>query len=159
MPLKVLVVCLGNICRSPIGEAVLRQVASERGVDIEVDSAGTGAYHVGEEPDERSIATCEKHGVPISHAARQVKASDFDKFTHILAADESNLRNLERIRPRNSTADLKLWGSYASGNKPIADPYYGGINGFETTFVQCQKLSHAFLDAIVGKQEPETSSL
>lgn len=121
----------------------------------------------------------EQHGVPISHAARQVKPADFQKFTHILAADESNLRNLERIRPRNSSAEVKLWGSYLD-DKPIADPYYGGMvsrdlscrsqeefqnkqllpqNGFESVYVQCQALSNAFLDSVVGKQEASASNL
>ncbi|KAI0051647.1 phosphotyrosine protein phosphatase [Auriscalpium vulgare] len=146
---KVLIVCLGNICRSPIGEAVLQHVASERGVDIAVDSAGTAGYHVGEEPDDRAIATCKKFGVPINHAARQVHAEDFSEYTHILAADESNLRNLERIRPRNATAELRLWGSYVD-NKPIDDPYYGGMKNFETTYRQCLQLSNAFLDDVFG---------
>jgi low molecular weight phosphotyrosine protein phosphatase len=148
---SVLIVCLGNICRSPIGEAVLKHIASERGIDsLTVDSCGTAGYHVGEEPDDRSVATCRKHSVPISHAARQISATDFTNFTHILTADESNLRNLERVKPANSTAELRLWGSYLD-NKPIADPYYGSIDGFETCYQQCVELSNAFLDEVVGK--------
>ncbi|KAJ3516454.1 hypothetical protein NLJ89_g1104 [Agrocybe chaxingu] len=144
--IKVLVVCLGtnpnffpslrlcfltgfltgNICRSPMGEAVLKDVAKKRGIGITVDSCGTAGYHVGEEPDERTVAVCKKHGVPIDSLARQVSTSDFIRFTHILAADESNLRNLTRIKPSNATAEVRLWGSYLD-NKPIPDPYYGGI--------------------------------
>ncbi|ETW86947.1 phosphotyrosine protein phosphatase, partial [Heterobasidion irregulare TC 32-1] len=150
MTLNVLVVCLGNICRSPIGEAVLRNVASERGIDITVDSAGTAGYHVGEEPDERSTATCKKFGVPISHEARQVQPEDYRKFTHILAADENNLRNLLRDKPGYATAEVKLWGSYLDG-KRIDDPYYGNIKNFEAVFHQCERLSNAFLDEVVGK--------
>ncbi|KAJ8520090.1 hypothetical protein ONZ45_g3044 [Pleurotus djamor] len=148
-PLKVLVVCLGNICRSPMGEAVLANVAAERGIPIEVDSAGTAGYHIGEEPDERTVSTCTKHGVPISHEARQVSTVDFTHYTHILAADGSNLRNLERIKPESATAEVRLWGSYLD-NKPIADPYYGGIEGFEKVYKQCTQLSNAFLDSVVG---------
>ncbi|TFK36855.1 phosphotyrosine protein phosphatase I superfamily [Crucibulum laeve] len=148
--LKVLVVCLGNICRSPMGEAVLKDVAKKRGVDIVVDSCGTAGYHVGEEPDERTVSVCKKHGVPINSLARQVATSDFTNFTHILAADESNLRNLQAVKPHNSTADVRLWGSYLD-NKPIPDPYYGGINGFEKVFQQCTALSNAFLDDVLGK--------
>ncbi|KAI0271404.1 phosphotyrosine protein phosphatase I superfamily [Gloeopeniophorella convolvens] len=144
---NVLIVCLGNICRSPMGEAVLRHVASERKVDLSVDSAGTAGYHVGEEPDERTTATCKKYGVPISCEARQVSQEDFYNFTHILASDASNLSNLLRIKPQDATAEVKLWGSYLD-NKPIADPYYGGIKGFEATYDQCVKLSNAFLDAL-----------
>ncbi|OJT15807.1 Low molecular weight phosphotyrosine protein phosphatase [Trametes pubescens] len=148
--LSVLVVCLGNICRSPIGEAVLRHVAKERGVDIKVDSAGTASYHVGEDPDDRSVAVCRKYKVPIEHAARQVQAEDFSRFTHILAADEANLRNLERVRPRGATAEVRLWGAYLD-DKPIPDPYYGGAKGFEEVYQQCVRLSNAFLDDVVGE--------
>jgi len=139
-----------------MGEAVLRHIASERGVDINVDSAGTAGYHVGEEPDERSTAICRKHNVPIEHEARQVHAEDFRKFNHILAADESNLRNLMKIKPRDSIADVRLWGSYLD-DRPIQDPYYGGIDGFEACYQQCTKLSHAFLDEVEGK--PRASNL
>ncbi|KAH9897989.1 phosphotyrosine protein phosphatase [Cubamyces lactineus] len=148
--LSVLVVCLGNICRSPVGEAVLRHVAQERGIDITVDSAGTSNYHIGEDPDDRSIAICRKFKVPIKHSARQVQADDFRRFTHILAADEANLRNLNRVKPRDAKAEVRLWGSYLD-NAPIPDPYYGGMDGFEEVYHQCVKLSNAFLDEVVGK--------
>ncbi|KAI6136518.1 phosphotyrosine protein phosphatase I superfamily [Pisolithus sp. B1] len=108
-----------------MGEAVLKHEAEKRGIAINVDSAGTGAYHVGEPPDERT-------------------------FQYILAADESNLRNLEAVRPRSSPAELRLWGSYLD-NKPIPDPYYGGITGFQRCLEQCTKLSNAFLDEVEGK--------
>ncbi|KAI0307698.1 phosphotyrosine protein phosphatase I superfamily [Multifurca ochricompacta] len=144
---KVLVVCLGNICRSPMGEAVLRHVAKVRNIDLTVDSAGTAGYHISEEPDERTVSTCNKFGVHISHEARQVGPNDFYNFTHILASDKSNLDNLFRMKPHDSTADVKLWGSYLDG-RPIADPYYGGIKGFEDTYHQCVQLSNAFLDTL-----------
>ncbi|KAI6108460.1 phosphotyrosine protein phosphatase I superfamily [Pisolithus croceorrhizus] len=150
MTLSVLIVCLGNICRSPMGEAVLKHEAEKRGIAINVDSAGTGAYHVGEPPDERTVATCREHNIPVNHLARQVEQSDFKDFQYILAADESNLRNLEAVRPRSSTAELRLWGSYLD-NKPIPDPYYGGITGFQRCLEQCTKLSNAFLDEVEGK--------
>ncbi|KAI0316619.1 phosphotyrosine protein phosphatase I superfamily [Amylostereum chailletii] len=150
---SVLVVCLGNICRSPIGEAVLKHVAAERGIELTVDSAGTAGYHVGEEPDERATATCRKFKVPMSHEARQVTKEDFHQFTYILAADESNLRNLMNIKPRDATAEVKLWGAYLD-NKPIDDPYYGGIKNFEACYHHCVKLSDAFLNTL----QTETSS-
>ncbi|KAJ8083803.1 Low molecular weight phosphotyrosine protein phosphatase [Marasmius tenuissimus] len=133
-----------------MGEAVLREIAKKRGLDITVDSCGTGAYHVGEDPDDRTVATCKKHGVPISHKARAVDDEDYTTFTHILAADGSNLRALERNKPRGSTAEVRLWGSYHD-NEPIGDPYYGGINGFETVYQQCVTFSNAFLDDVFGK--------
>lgn len=141
-----------------MGEAVLAHVVKERGLDMKVDSAGTAGYHVSEEPDERSTETCRKHGVPISHEARQVSAEDFRTFTHILAADKSNLANLERIKPKDTTAVVRLWGSYDDG-KSIDDPYYGGIDGFEKCYRQCVRYSNAFLDQVVGKEEHKTSAL
>lgn len=93
---KVLVVCLGNICRSPMGEAVLQHLANERGASVQVDSCGTAAYHVGERPDERSIETCVKHEVPIDSRARQLQKKDFDEFDIIVGMDEMNMRNIEK---------------------------------------------------------------
>ncbi|KAG2146261.1 phosphotyrosine protein phosphatase [Suillus clintonianus] len=155
MTISVLVVCLGNICRSPMGEAVLRNEALKRGItDIHVDSAGTAAAHLGEDPDDRTIAVCNTNKVPISHSARQVRASDFTSFDYILAADGSNLRALERqvSQSEGSKAAVKLWGSYLPDNKPIPDPYYGGQDGFTKVYEQCVKLSNAFLDEVVGKE-------
>ncbi|KAG6836381.1 hypothetical protein H0H93_008681, partial [Arthromyces matolae] len=143
-----------NICRSPMGEAVLRDVAKKRGVDLVVDSCGTSAYHIGEDPDQRTAFDLSKtkHKVPISCVGRQVRESDYTTFTHILAADESNLRQLLRVKPEDSTAHIRLWGSYLD-NKPIPDPYYGGNDGFEQVYQQCIKLSNAFLDAVVEQGE------
>ncbi|KAF8528004.1 putative LTP1-protein-tyrosine-phosphatase [Hysterangium stoloniferum] len=149
---SVLIVCLGNICRSPLGEAVLAHEAKQRGIDIKVDSAGTAAYHVGEDPDERSVATCKKYGVPISHEARKVSPDDFRNFTHILASDTMNLINLERMKPKDGTAIVRLWGSYED-DKPIEDPYYGGVAGFDDVYQQCLRYSRAFLDQLNAAPE------
>ncbi|KAL1748573.1 phosphotyrosine protein phosphatase I superfamily [Schizophyllum fasciatum] len=135
-----------------MGEAVLRHVAKQRGNDIYVDSCGTGGYHVGDEPDDRTLATLKKHGIPLDRVARQVCEEDFRNFTHILAADNSNLGALQRMRPRDATASVELWGSYLDG-RPIADPYYGGVKGFEQVYNQCTALSHAFLDKTCGQQK------
>lgn len=95
--------------------------------------------------------------MPIEHEARQVSREDFKKFTYILASDEQNLRNLERIKPADSTATVRLWGSYVD-DKAIADPYYGGLNGFETVYQQCIRYSNALLDEIEGKDVSKKSS-
>jgi len=144
-------VCLGNICRSPMGEAVLAAAAKKRGLNFVVDSCGTAGYHVGEDPDDRTVTTCKKHKIPISHQSRKLTSSDFTEFTHILASDESNLRDIKRVMSSNSTADIRLWGSYLDG-KSIPDPWYGGLSGFESTYQQCTSLSEAFLDDLEGKQ-------
>ncbi|KAJ7357216.1 phosphotyrosine protein phosphatase I superfamily [Mycena albidolilacea] len=143
---KVLVVCLGNICRSPMGEAVLAAAAKKRGLNIVVDSCGTAGYHVGEDPDD--VASDTTSSCPLTDNAR---SSDFTDFTHILASDDSNLRDIKRVTPANSTADIRLWGSYLDG-KSIPDPWYGGLSGFEGTYQQCTSLSEAFLDDLEGKQ-------
>ncbi|KAJ7492764.1 phosphotyrosine protein phosphatase I superfamily, partial [Mycena latifolia] len=143
----------GNICRSPMGEAVLRVAAKKRGLNIIVDSCGTAGYHVGEDPDDVSrptVSTCKKHKIPISHHSRKITSSDFTEFTHILASDANNLRDLKRIMPDDSTAEIRLWGSYLDG-KSIPDPWYGGLSGFESTFQQCTSLSEAFLDDLQSK--------
>jgi low molecular weight phosphotyrosine protein phosphatase len=132
-----------------MGEAVLKDVAAKRGIDIYVDSAGTAGYHVGDLPDERTTSTCRKFKVPISHRARRVTKNDFTMFTHILAADHSNLEYLKRMIPNDSIAIVDLWGSSLDG-KAIADPYYDGIEEFETCFKHTTALSHAFLDKVAG---------
>ncbi|KAG8851571.1 hypothetical protein FRB91_007727 [Serendipita sp. 411] len=155
---SVLVVCLGNICRSPMGQAVLTHVAKERGIDIHVESAGTAGYHVGDEPDERTVATCQRHGVKINSLAQQVERSHFKRFDYILASDRSNLSTLERVKPADSTAIVCLFSNWSDG-LPIQDPYYGGMDGFEKCFTQCEKYSNALLDHITSSGEGSKSAL
>ncbi|KAF8311425.1 phosphotyrosine protein phosphatase [Cantharellus anzutake] len=155
-PLHVLIVCLGNICRSPMGHAVMEHEAKKKGLNLVVDSAGTAAYHEGEEPDERTVATCKKHGVPIDHLARAVVQNDFKTFDYILASDTQNLENLRRVAPKGSKAKIALFGSF-DDNKPIQDPYYGGMRGFEKTYEQCVQYSHAFFDYVSANGSPTAS--
>ncbi|KAL7417384.1 putative LTP1-protein-tyrosine-phosphatase [Mrakia frigida] len=145
--IAVLFVCLGNICRSPMAEAVFDSEAKKRGLSIKVDSAGTGGYHVGDDPDPRTVATCQKHSVPISSHARQVSTPDYTSFHTIFAMDEQNLKNLERGRPRGSTAKVMLFSAYGD-KKSITDPYYGGGAGFERAYQQCVRYSREFLDVL-----------
>ncbi|SCV72334.1 BQ2448_3871 [Microbotryum intermedium] len=163
MPYLILFVCLGNICRSPLAEAVFAHLVQERGLSTsfeKIDSAGTAGYHVGEEPDERTVATCKKHGVPISSLCRQLQArleslckSDFDEFDVIVGMDTMNMANIEKIRPKNSKAKVTLFGVYGDG-KVIQDPYYGGPGGFEKTYQQCLAYSEGLLaDLGFGKDE------
>ena len=133
---RVLMVCLGNICRSPTAEAMLRHQVNAAGLDdrIEVDSAGTADYHVDSPPDRRAVAHGEKRGLRMQHLrGRQVERADFDRFDHILAMDEDNLMNLKRIRPAGSRAKVALLMSFApdAGAREVPDPYYGGADGFE----------------------------
>lgn len=130
---SILVVCMGNICRSPTGEAVLRAKAAAAGIDVEVDSAGTIGYHEGEGPDSRSKAAGERRGYSFRGiTSRKVMDSDFERFDMILAADRDNLSDLLRRSPSRYKDKISLFLSHSSSiEQEIPDPYYGGPNGFE----------------------------
>ncbi|SDH78431.1 protein-tyrosine phosphatase [Vibrio xiamenensis] len=132
-PFSILVVCMGNICRSPTGEAILRAKAQQMGVEVEVDSAGTIGYHAGSPPDKRAQAAGKKRGYSFAGIrARQVSDEDFTRFDLILAADNDNLADLKARCPASEQHKLKLFMSYASADiDEIPDPYYGGEQGFE----------------------------
>ncbi|KAI9014277.1 phosphotyrosine protein phosphatase I superfamily [Hyaloraphidium curvatum] len=146
-PIKVLFICLGNICRSPMCEAVFADMVRKRGLSdrIKVDSAGTAGYHIGSSPDPRSAETCRRHGVPVDHRARQLKPRDFEEFDYILAMDTENVSNARRIAPKEAKAKLDLFGKYGDVGI-VEDPYYGGPEGFEINFKQVTKASEAFLE-------------
>ncbi|ORY69105.1 low molecular weight phosphotyrosine protein phosphatase [Pseudomassariella vexata] len=153
--ISVLFVCLGNICRSTMAEGVFRSLVNKppyQGLIYKVDSCGTGAYHTGDEPDDRTISTLENHGITdYTHAARKVRQSDFDTFDYIFAMDRSNLSDLQRYNKTNSKAKLMLFGEYSGipGKKEVVqDPYYGGRDGFETAYKQCLRFSTNFLGEV-----------
>lgn len=135
-PMRVLMVCLGNICRSPMAEAVLRHLRP----DWTVDSAGTGAWHAGEPPDRRALAELARHGIATSHRARQVTAEDYRRFDRVLAMDRAVLAELERRRPRDATARLELFD-----RAEVPDPYYDGPEAFAAVYEQiarrCRELA------------------
>ena len=132
--MKILMVCLGNICRSPMAEGILRDKISKLSYDIEVDSAGTAAYHIGEAPDSRMIETAMSKGINISDLrARQFCVNDFDVFDKIYAMDVSNLSNMQQLARNKSDLDkldLLLNCKDSFLNKSVPDPYYGGEDGF-----------------------------
>ncbi|CAH1254894.1 ACP1 [Branchiostoma lanceolatum] len=148
---SVLFVCLGNICRSPIAEAVFTHLVREKGQldQWEINSAATIDMHVGKRADPRTRACLEKHSVPYGHIVRQVTEGDFTKFQYILGMDHNNISNLKHIQPPNSTATVKLLGSYdPEGKEVIEDPYYGEDSDFERVYQQCVRCCTAFLDAV-----------
>lgn len=134
---SVLFVCLGNICRSPLAEAALREAAQRDGLAIMVDSAGTGAWHIGHPPDPRSHAEALRHGIDISsYRARQVTLADFARFDRIVAMDRQNLGDLEAMAPAGARARLSLLLDHVAGMEghDVIDPYYGGPQGFTTAW-------------------------
>lgn len=135
MATKILMVCLGNICRSPLAEGIMRSKLSE---DFIVDSAGTGGWHAGELPDKRSVATAKSKGLDITNQrARQFKKSDFDTFDHIFVMDNSNYKDVMALAPNEeakSKVKLILNEIFPGENVDVPDPYYGGQDGFENVY-------------------------
>jgi protein-tyrosine phosphatase len=130
MPMNILMVCLGNICRSPLAEGILRTKLT---TDFFVDSAGTGGWHAGQSPDERSIATARNYGIDISNQkARKFSVSDFDTFDHIFVMDQSNFKDVLNLAPDN-VAKSKV-ALILGPSKEVPDPYYGGQDGFEKVY-------------------------
>lgn len=133
--MHVLLVCLGNICRSPTAEAILRHKLEQAGLAerVQVDSCGTGDWHVGAPPDERATAAASRRGYRLDALrARQLEAQDFTRFDYLLAMDEDNLRVLETRRPPDCRAHVGLFLDFAGlEDTPVPDPYYGGDRGFE----------------------------
>jgi len=136
--MKVLFVCLGNICRSPMAEAILKKKIQEHPEkpDIQVESAGTGSWHIGEFPDPRTIEVGENKGLIFDTTARQVKVSDFDAFDYIIAMDHKNYENLLSIRP-DAESKIRMMAIFLKNNEnEIADPYWGEIGDFEELYEQ-----------------------
>ncbi|MCK7592964.1 low molecular weight protein-tyrosine-phosphatase [Pseudomarimonas salicorniae] len=135
-PPSLLLVCMGNICRSPLAEGIFRHRAAETGLELELDSAGTHAYHIGHPPDARARRVARERGLSIDTlSARQVVAADFQRFDHILVADRMNLDELNRRFPRHADrAQLLLAFCGISPETEVPDPYYGEYADFESVF-------------------------
>ena len=141
-------VCLGNICRSPLAEGILQKKANDKGLSIEVDSAGTAAYHVGNLPDPRSIQVAKKYNIDITNQrARQFDASDFQEFDLIYTMDSENYNNIIKLsnsEEEEQKVKLILNEIEPQSNSSVPDPYYGGDNGFENVYqmldLACDKI-------------------
>ncbi|MBD1588901.1 low molecular weight protein-tyrosine-phosphatase [Pseudomonas typographi] len=149
--MRILFVCLGNICRSPTAEGVMRQKLAKAGLGqwVQVASAGTGDWHVGKAPDTRTQAAARQRGYELAgQRAQQVKAADFDHYDLILAMDHANLAQLERLRPTANQTPVALFLRYTGGPvDDVPDPYYGGSQGFE----QVLALIEAGCDQLVAE--------
>jgi protein-tyrosine phosphatase len=148
LTMRILMVCLGNICRSPLAEGIMKDYIDRNELDWTVDSAGTGDWHKGNPPDPRSLETAQQHGIDIGRQrARQLNADDFHIFDHILVMDTNNLTDAQKRRPDGSKAQLELILNYAwpGQNMVVPDPYYGGQSGFEYVYDLLDKACAAFI--------------
>lgn len=151
MPVRILMVCLGNICRSPLAEGILSSKTNS--TDIFVDSAGTAGYHVGNPPDPRSVEVAASHGIDISRQrCRRFSQSDFDEFDYIFAMDRENLLHLQDLS--RSEADLKkvslLLEAAGMPEEEVPDPYYGGEDGFLHVFRMIDRASDRLLETFLN---------
>lgn len=146
--MKILMVCLGNICRSPLAEGIMKQKAAENGLEWTVDSAGTGAWHAGELPDRRSIAMARKKGVDISdQRARQFQSVDFERFDKIFVMDTQNMSDVLRLassEAQREKVELMLDQIHPGLRRSVPDPYYDD-NGFEEVFDMLDQACSAFV--------------
>ena len=144
-------VCLGNICRSPLAEGIMQKLSHENGYDIHVDSAGTSGWHNGELPDKRSIEVAAAHGIDITHQrSRLFTRQDFDRFDLILAMDSSNYQNIIQLASNEtdkSKVKLILNYLYPQENRAVPDPYYEG--GFEGVYSMLEKACHKIIEELV----------
>jgi protein-tyrosine phosphatase len=150
-PVKVLFVCMGNICRSPTAEGVFKGLVERAGLGEEIvsDSAGTHDYHVGEAPDPRAQSAARARGYDLSRlCARQVKPRDFSEFDYVLAMDEANLGQLRHLCPPGHAGKVRLFMEFAGQGAPreVPDPYYGGAPGFERVLDLVERASRGLLD-------------
>ena len=152
--MKILFVCMGNICRSPTAEGVFRRLVEERApqLTLEIDSAGTHDYHVGEPPDERSVAAASRRGIDLSSLrARQVADEDFERFDLIVAMDRLNRETLLERSPLEYHGRIRLFMEFAGGSamEDVPDPYYGGPLGFEQVLDLAEEAASGLLDEVM----------
>ncbi len=154
MPVRICFVCLGNICRSPTAEASMRLLVDQAGLsaEIEIDSAGTGAWHVGEPADRRARAAGTRRGLKLNGSARKVVARDFSHFDYVVAMDRSNEADLRRLAPDEAAEDkielLRNFDRESPRDAEVPDPYYGGGDGFERVLDICEAGCRGLLEHI-----------
>lgn len=152
---SILMVCLGNICRSPLAQGILEHKLEERGIKAYVDSAGTSAYHESEHPDRRSIEVAKKYGIDISkQRSRPFDRLDFDEFDHIFVMDSSNYQNVMALAindDQKNKVDLILNFLYKDENRAVPDPYYSELDGFEKVFDMLDKACDELINELFNE--------
>jgi protein-tyrosine phosphatase len=156
---RILFVCMGNICRSPTAEGVMRHLLEQEGLtgEIEVDSAGTGAWHAGSPPDRRATAAARARGIVLQGAARQITDEDFEAFDLLLCADAENVAALRAIAPPGREDRVRLLRSFdpaGDGDLDVPDPYYGGDQGFEDVLDQVEAACRGLLSELRSRGAP-----
>ncbi|MEA1902946.1 MAG: low molecular weight protein-tyrosine-phosphatase [Actinomycetota bacterium] len=162
MSLRVLTVCAGNICRSPAAAAAIAEEAAIAGLDVVVDSAGTGAWNVGDSPHPRAVAAGERAGLDIEGRARRVNKLDFERFDVILAMDRANYRDLMDMTPSlEGRAKIRLFRTYdhATEEDEVPDPYGGPDSGYDETITQVRSAAAGFVESLVSASVEDAVTL
>jgi protein-tyrosine phosphatase len=153
--MKILMVCLGNICRSPLAEGIMRKKLTDHNIEGEVDSCGFESFHTGDKPDSRAIKVAKQHDIDISgHRGRQFKKSDFDYFDKIYVMDSTNYRDVSGMARNNidlDKIDFIMNMAYPGSNMPVPDPYYGGPDGFEKTWELLDLAANKIIENLTGR--------
>jgi protein-tyrosine phosphatase len=155
--MRILFVCMGNICRSPSAEGVFRQLVASRApqLSIEIDSAGTHDYHIGAPPDRRAVEAARRRGIDLTGLrARRVEPGDFERFDLIIAMDEDNLRELHDVAPAHARHRIRLMMEYApnAASRAVPDPYYGGAHGFEAVLDLLEEAAEGLLAEVLSRR-------
>jgi len=150
--MNILMVCLGNICRSPLAEGILRAKTEKLGLNVKIDSAGTSNYHIGEHPDKRTVLNAMNHGIDVSKLkARQFIVDDFDAFDRIFVMDSSNYSDVISLARNNDDkrkVELLLNCVYPMSNMSVPDPYFGGEQGFENVYILLDKACELIAESL-----------
>lgn len=157
-PIRVLFVCLGNICRSPLAESIFRHIVRREGVEdrFEIDSAGTSGYHIGDAPDARTVETARNRGVHVSGSARQLTVDDLEQFDYVIVMDASNLSTVKRLAAGAGVSAkvhlLREWDPKGR-DRDVPDPYYGGDRGFDDVQDIVERSCERLLEHLLAETE------